>query len=83
MRRKFGLLVLLVLFVGLGDAMAQTRVITGRITHLTTGDPIQSARITVPGTTLSTFTDEDGTFSIGLPTGPVQLLIRALGFQRI
>ncbi len=83
MRRKFGLLVLLVLFVGLGDAMAQTRVVTGRITRLNTGDPIQSARITVPGTTVSTFTDEDGAFSIGLPTGPVQLLIRAVGFQRV
>ena len=83
MRRKFGLLVLLVLFVGLSDALAQTRVVTGRITRLTTGDPIQSARITVPGTTVSTFTDGDGVFSIGVPTGPVQLLIRAVGFQRV
>lgn len=83
MKRKFGLFALFLLFTGIGDALAQTRVVTGRVTHAMTGEGIRAAQVTVPGSQLSAFTTDAGEFSIGVPAGErAHLLIRSLGYKR-
>jgi TonB-linked SusC/RagA family outer membrane protein len=64
------------------DARAQTRVVTGRVTHAATSAPIASVQILVTGTTISTVTDEDGAFTIGVPAGNTTLIIRRIGYKR-
>ncbi len=79
-------LVLLIAFllVALGAtvAEAQTRVVTGRATDALTGDPVVGAEISVPNTTIRAFVQDDGTFTLGVPVGQVQLLIRRIGYKR-
>ncbi len=75
---------LLALLVGLGTSslLAQTRVLTGRVVDALSGEPVVGAEVSVPNTAIRTFVNDDGTFTLGVPTGPVQILVRRIGYKR-
>ena len=63
-------------------AGAQSRTIKGNATDVTTGDPLAGVTVTVEGTTLSTTTASDGTFTIAnAPPGTVNVSMRAPGYR--
>ncbi len=84
MKLKVGLFSLLFLLAaGVTSAAAQTRVVTDTVTDALTGDPVSGAQVLVPNTTIGTTTRDDGTFSLGVPTGGVSILVRQLGYRRM
>src|SRR5439155_26656 len=63
-------------------AGAQSRTIKGNATDVTTGDPVAGVTVTIEGTTLSTITASDGTFTIeNAPPGTVNVSMRAPGYR--
>ena len=58
--------------------VAQTRVITGRVTDAS-GNPIAGATILIKGTNGGTTTKDDGTYSVTVPSSAKTLLISAVG----
>jgi TonB-dependent starch-binding outer membrane protein SusC len=61
-------------------AFAQTTV-TGKVTSGTDSQPVSGATVSVKGTRVATQTDENGSFSIAVPTGSSVLVITFIGFQ--
>jgi TonB-linked SusC/RagA family outer membrane protein len=78
-RIRLAIYSLLMLGVFSISALAQTRVITGRVTT-EGGQPLTAASVSVVGTALGTYTGEDGRFSVSAPAGPVTLRVRRIGF---
>ena len=64
MKRRI-LLLLTVLFAGVGLVTAQTSAVSGVVTSDEDGGPVVGATVLVQGTELGTITDIDGKFSIG------------------
>ncbi len=64
------------------SVQAQVREITGKITDQKDGTPLVGATITVKGTSVSTATGVDGTFSISVPAGAKTLVISSVGFNQ-
>ncbi len=61
-------------------ASAQTRTVTGTVTDAQTGQPLEGARVTVRGTTLSALTGATGQFTLGsVPANDVTLTVRRIG----
>ena len=73
-------LLLLTLFSA--SAFAQTRNVSGRVTVEGSGEPLAAASVSVVGTTLGTYTDEQGRFTLNIPDGPVTLRVRRIGFSQ-
>ena len=73
-------LLLLTLFSA--SAFAQTRSVTGRVTVEGSGEPLAAASVSVVGTTLGTYTDDQGRFTLSVPAGPVNLRVRRIGFAQ-
>jgi TonB-linked SusC/RagA family outer membrane protein len=71
---------LLVLFSA--SAFAQTRRVSGRVTVEGSGEGVASASVNVVGTSLGTYTDDQGRFSLNVPDGPVTLRIRRIGYTQ-
>ena len=71
---------LLLLVVVSASAFAQTRRVTGRVTVEGSGEPLVAASVSVIGTSLGTYTDDQGRFSLSVPDGPVTLRIRRIGY---
>src|SRR5215813_12012156 len=61
---------------------AQAREITGKVTQVGTATPITEATIGILGAQLGVRTNERGEYRIRVPSGDVQLLVRAIGFKR-
>ena len=81
MRLRYSILAGLITALGTGGIQAQTRVLTGSVTDVTTGQAISGAAIAVTGTTLGTFTEDDGNFAVSVVAGEVVLEISMLGYQ--
>ena len=64
------------------DAQAQQRRITGRVTAVGSGEALGNTAVNVVGTTIGTYTAEDGTFQLLVPEADVSLLARRVGFKR-
>ena len=77
-----GALVLFAAAFGVGDARAQVRVVTGRVTSAQTGQPLGGANVSALGTIVATVTNERGEYTLSTPVGAVRLLVRAVGFKR-
>jgi TonB-linked SusC/RagA family outer membrane protein len=77
MRKILIFLSCVILFVG--EAAAQTRLVTGRITDAA-GNPIPSASVVVKGSRKGTNTSVDGTFKIKVPAGATTLTVSSIGF---
>ncbi len=61
-------------------AFSQTTV-TGKVTDLKDGTPLQGVSVTVKGTKTSTQTAADGSFKITAPTGATNLVFTSVGFE--
>jgi TonB-dependent starch-binding outer membrane protein SusC len=73
-------LLLLVLFSA--SAFAQTRRVSGRVTVEGSGEPIVAASVNVVGTSVGTYTDDQGRFSLNVPDGPTTLRVRRIGYTQ-
>ena len=76
---------LLLLFIVMNGflAFSQEVVIKGRITDQSTGEPLPGATVQVENTASGTVTDVDGEFSLRLPSGSTNLLIKYLGYENL
>lgn len=79
--KKFLLLTLSVM-IGFSALFAQQRV-TGRVTSGEDGQPIPYVTVVVVGTTISTQTNLDGSYSINVPTGNNILRFTYIGMQTV
>jgi len=70
---------LLLVFVS-ASAFAQTRRLSGRVTVEGSNEPLVAASVSVVGTSLGTYTDDQGRFSLNVPAGPVTLRVRRIGY---
>ena len=75
--RKMLMLLLCTIIVGV-QLMAQSRVITGKVTDAN-GTPISNASVLVRGTKIGTTTSENGTYSLTVPQNAKAILISAIG----
>ena len=67
---------------GLSSLFAQTKVITGTVTSSVQGEgAIPGAAVTVKGTTLGTYTDVSGKYSIAAPENATTLVFSFLGME--
>ncbi|MEI6575007.1 MAG: SusC/RagA family TonB-linked outer membrane protein [Bacteroidota bacterium] len=80
--RKFTLLMVLMMVIGLGVTQAQ-RVITGKVTSSEDGSGIPGATILVKGTTVGVITDLDGKFSLTVPKDKNTLTISFVGMKAV
>jgi len=71
---------LLLLVLVSASAFAQTRRITGRITVEGSGEAVVAASVNIVGTSVGTYTDDQGRFTINAPDGPVTLRVRRIGY---
>src|ERR1700704_3633559 len=79
MRLRCVLVTIAMLLLSL-PAAAQTRTLTGTVTDASTGQPLEGARVSVRGTSLSTTTGVGGQFTIGsVPERGVTIAIRRIG----
>lgn len=61
-------------------SLAQTKV-QGTITDAETGEPLPSAHIIIKNTYQGTISNQDGEFSINVPSVPLTLVARFIGFE--
>jgi TonB-linked SusC/RagA family outer membrane protein len=85
--RRRGSLALAILAVLLASfalpraAAAQVGTIRGTVTDSATGRGVGSARVTIPGTTRETVTDDQGRYTLGgLPAGSTPVSVQRIGF---
>jgi TonB-linked SusC/RagA family outer membrane protein len=80
MKMKIALLCVFVLMQGLFlRTFAQDRQVTGKITAQTTGAPLSGATVAVKGSRVATTTDQNGNFSLSVPSGSKTLVISYSG----
>lgn len=72
---------LLFVFMGLGVFAQKT--VTGKVVSGKDHTPIQSATVTVKGTTVATLTDASGNFTITLPSGKSALIVSSIGYSNV
>lgn len=75
-----GILTALVSLLVFTNAFAQSRTVTGKVLD-SKGDGVPSATVTVKGTSNSTSTAADGSFSISVPSGSKTLVVSSVGFD--
>ncbi|MEO5998446.1 MAG: carboxypeptidase-like regulatory domain-containing protein [Chitinophagaceae bacterium] len=86
MRKKQTLRLLqfcLLFFLLTQQVAAQTKTITGKITNSAKGEPLAGATISEKGTTNTTNTKEDGSFSLPLRGGTPKIVISYIGYESI
>ncbi len=81
MRFKLVLLWSALAAFGATSLEAQTRVLTGTVVDATTGTGIAGADITVAGSPARAFAGQDGSFSLNVPVGAVEITVRRIGFR--
>ncbi len=78
---KKNLLFLFVSLLSLQVALAQERVISGKVTSAEDGSTLPGVNVVVKGTTNGTVTDGDGQFRINAPATAESLTFSFIGFQ--
>ena len=81
-RIRSSILSLLLLTLVSVDAFAQTRRVSGRVTVEGSGEALAAASVSVVGTTIGTYTDEQGRFTLSVPDGPQTLRVRRIGYTQ-
>jgi len=79
MKKIHCLLIVPLLFL-LGTAVAQNKIITGKVTNKETGEPMQGVNILADKTKTGTTTKADGTFTATLKPGSSILIFSSVGF---
>jgi len=67
--------------IGVADASAQQRQITGKVTSAA-GEAVGGANVSVTGTAFAAVTNSEGRYTIAAPGGAVTLVIRRIAFKR-
>lgn len=75
---KFLLTCFLIIFFLQG--FSQTRTVTGKVINASDRTDVPGATVTVKGSSVTTTTTMDGSFSIAVPAGNVTLIITSVGF---
>jgi TonB-linked SusC/RagA family outer membrane protein len=76
-------LLLAFLFVGmLGNAYAQQRTISGKVTSGEDGSGLPGVNITVKGTSAGTVSDADGSYRLSVPEDATTLVFSFIGFRK-
>src|SRR5689334_22433288 len=76
---KKSLLICLSLFLAVGIASAQDRVISGKVTSSDDGSTLPGVNIVVKGTTTGAVTDADGMYKISVPGSGGTLVFSFIG----
>ncbi|WP_205501621.1 SusC/RagA family TonB-linked outer membrane protein [Rufibacter psychrotolerans] len=63
-----------------GQAWAQTRTVTGRVTDASTGEGMPGVTVQLKGTTTAAPTDANGSYSISVPTAGGTLIFSFIGY---
>src|SRR5215203_5239565 len=79
MKKSQWLFVVLLLLAS-SAAMAQKKVITGKVTNQATGEPLSGVNILVDKQKGGTTSKLDGTYSISVDTGSINLIFSYVGF---
>lgn len=79
MKVKIALLLSTFLLLGVTAALAQTFQVTGQVTSKTTGQALVGATVALKGSTTATVTDQDGRFTIAVPTSGGTLVVSYTG----
>src|SRR5216684_2096751 len=75
------LLLILIIVLWAGGAMAQERSITGKVTSKDDGQPVPGANVVVQGTGRGTSTDAEGNFKLTLESSDNTIAISFIGFK--
>ena len=78
--RKLALFLSLILFMGLGTLMAQTKAISGKVVD-NLGEAIPGVSIIVKGTTVGTISRPDGTYNLNVPEDAAAIVFTFVGMQ--
>jgi outer membrane receptor for ferrienterochelin and colicin len=82
MRKSVGFSIMTLLAVLISvTSFSQQTTISGRIKNLTTQEFVPAVSVQVKGSSLGTFTDNDGNFKISVPQLPVTLVVTSVGFE--
>ena len=73
---------LLLLVLVSASAFAQTRRVSGVVKVQGSGEPVVAASVNVVGTSIGTYTDDQGRFSLNVPDGPATLRVRRIGYAQ-
>src|SRR5690349_14269116 len=79
--RRLTLAVSALLLIVSAPTISAQRRLTGIVTESGTGQPVDAATITIPGTPVGTRSGDDGKFAITIPTGPQTVRIRRIGYR--
>jgi TonB-linked SusC/RagA family outer membrane protein len=69
----------LLLSFAIGDAWAQERTVTGRVTSSEDGSALPGVNVVLKGSTLGTVTDADGRYSLSVPSSGGSLVFSFIG----
>ncbi|MBS1543779.1 MAG: carboxypeptidase-like regulatory domain-containing protein, partial [Bacteroidetes bacterium] len=78
---KRSLLLCLALALCLGTALAQERVVTGKVKSAEDGTTLPGVNVVLKGTTNGTVTDANGVYSLSVPSGGGILVFSFIGLQ--
>lgn len=78
--KSFVLNLILVFFVTTVSMLAQERVVNGKVTD-ENGNPLAGVTVLVKGTAVGSFTKNDGTFTVKLPSKAKSLVFRRVGMK--
>lgn len=59
----------------------QNKVVRGRITDAATGETIPGAKVQAKGTSAATATDDNGVYTLEIPSGAEILIVSSIGYQ--
>ncbi len=79
-KRLFLMFVSLSLMLIVTSAVAQDKLVTGKVTDLKDGKPISGASVLVKGTSVGTQTAEDGSFKLNAPASATTLVVSFVGY---
>lgn len=80
MKKKIPLIGLLLMFFLQQHLLAQTRIISG-VVNDSKGEPIIGASVLAKGTTIGTYTDASGKFTLAIPENVSTLVVKYLGMK--
>lgn len=75
------LLLIMMFFCAMGQALAQGRTVTGKVTSAEDGSPLPGVNVIVKGTTVGTATDVQGNFSITVSSDESVLVFSFIGLK--
>lgn len=81
MRKNYRLIALLVVNLFTIAGFSQTVTISGTVRNSITKDPVPSVSVVVKGSSSGTFTNENGTFKIGVSKTPAVLVLSSVGYE--